>query len=180
MSPADLGIVAVLLISAVVSLVRGFIREVFSILVWIAAAFAAFQVGESFAGALQPFIELPSVRFIVAFVAVFVVVLVVGGLISFLVGRMIEKTGLAPTDRMFGALFGLARGVVIVTLAVVLARPTPLSQDPWWRESQLLPRFERLADQGLSLLPDSVAELLAPESADAAPDRAVETLKERL
>ncbi|HKL53483.1 MAG TPA: CvpA family protein [Wenzhouxiangellaceae bacterium] len=167
MNGADLVILGILLVSIVVSLVRGFIKEVFSILVWVAAIFAAFQVAGPLAGALEPIIELPSARIIVAFAAVFVLVLVIGGLISFLVGKMVEKTGLSPTDRFFGGVFGLARGLVIVVLAVLLLRVTPFAQDPWWNDSRLLPTFEALAEEARVWLPESVRGLLDPENQSA-------------
>lgn len=164
MNGADLVILGILLVSLVVSLVRGFIKEVFSILVWAAAIFAAFQVAGPFAEALEPVIDLPSARVIIAFAAVFVLVLVIGGLISFLVGKMVEKTGLSPTDRLFGALFGLARGLVIVVVAVMLMRVTPFAQDPWWHESRLMPTFESMAEQARDWLPESVRGLLDPQN----------------
>lgn len=160
MNAADLAILGVLALSVLVSLFRGFIKEVFSILVWVAAAFAAFQASPALAEGLAPHIELPSARTIIAFVAVFVLVLVIGGLISYLVGQVVEKTGLSPTDRLFGGLFGLIRGMVIVLLAVMLARITPFPNDPWWRESGLIPRFEQMADWTAEFLPASVRELL--------------------
>lgn len=169
MNGADLVILGILLVSLVVSLVRGFIKEVFSILVWVAAIFAAFQVAGPLAEALEPVIDLPSARVIVAFAAVFVLVLVIGGLISFLIGKMVEKTGLSPTDRLFGALFGLARGLVIVVLAVMLMRVTPFAQDPWWHESRLLPTFETMADQARAWLPESVRGLLDPKNQPSQP-----------
>jgi len=162
MNGVDLVILGILLASIIVSLVRGFIKEVFSILVWMAAIFAAFQVAGPLATALEPIIDLPSARIIVAFAAVFVLVLVIGGLISFLVGKMVEKTGLSPTDRFFGGIFGLARGLVIVVLAVLLLRVTPFAQDPWWNDSRLLPTFEALAEQARVWLPESVRDLLDP------------------
>jgi len=167
MNGADLVILGILLVSIVVSLFRGFIKEVFSILVWMAAIFAAFRVAGPLAGALEPIIDLPSARLIVAFAAVFVLVLIVGGLISFLVGKMVEKTGLSPTDRLFGGLFGLARGLVIVVLAVLLLRVTPFAEDPWWGDSRLLPTFETLAEQARLWLPESVRDLLNPENQSA-------------
>ncbi|MFO7762209.1 MAG: CvpA family protein [Wenzhouxiangellaceae bacterium] len=164
MNGADLVILGILAISIVVSLVRGFIKEVFSILVWLAAIFAAFQVSGPLAEALEPMIELPSARVIVAFAAVFLLVLVVGGLISFLVGKMVEQTGLSPTDRLFGAVFGLARGLAIVVLAVMLVRVTPFAEDPWWKESRLMPTFEVMADRARAWLPESMRKLLNPEN----------------
>lgn len=157
---ADLAILAIVTISVVVSMLRGFIKEVFSILVWLAAVFAAFQVAGPLAGALEPIVTLPSARVILAFASVFILVLAVGALIAYLIGRLIESTGLSATDRLFGALFGLARGVLIVVVAVMLARVTPFTADPWWHESKLLPGFERLADRAVTWLPPSLGELL--------------------
>ncbi|MDX1624927.1 MAG: CvpA family protein [Wenzhouxiangellaceae bacterium] len=160
MNPADLAILGVLVVSVVVSLFRGFIREVFSIVVWIAAIVAAFQVSGPLSEAMAPYVELPSARVLLAFSGVFLLVLVIGGLIGYVVGRVVEKSGLSPTDRMFGGLFGLVRGVVIVAAAVVLARFTPFPSDPWWQESDLLPAFERLADVAVDYLPEGLRDLL--------------------
>ena len=165
MNIADLVIVGILSVSVLVSLFRGFIKEVFSILVWVAAIFAAFQVAEPFARSLEPVIDLPSARMIVAFAAVFLLVLVIGGLIGFLISKMVEKTGLSPTDRLFGALFGFARGLVIVVVAVMLLRVTPFAEDPWWDDSQLLPTFETMADRARSWLPVEVRRMLDPAPA---------------
>lgn len=174
MNGADLVILGILLVSIVVSLVRGFIREVFSILIWIAAIFAAFQVSGSLADALAPMIELPSARVIIAFLAVFLLVLVIGGLIGFLIGQMVEKTGLSPTDRLFGAVFGLVRGVVIVVVAIMLLWLTPFPGDPWWRESRLLLTFERLAEQARAWVPESVRQVLEQERETRASGGAIE------
>lgn len=167
MNGADLAILGILLVSIVVSLIRGFIKEVFSILVWVAAIIAAFQVAGPFAEALEPIVDLPSARIILAFAAVFVLVLVIGGLISFLIGKMVEKTGLSPTDRLFGAVFGLARGLAIVVLAVLLMRVTPFAEDPWWHQSRLLPTFEAMAEHASAWLPESVRGLLDPQNQPA-------------
>ncbi len=169
MNGADLVIVTVLLVSLLVSLVRGFIKEVFSILVWVAAIFAGFQVSDPLAQALEPMIDLPSARFIIAFAAVFLLVLVIGGLVSFLIGKVVEKTGLSPTDRLFGALFGLARGVLIVVLAAMLLRITPFVEDPWWEDSRLLPAFLTMADQAQSWLPENVRDWLQQPKPEMVP-----------
>lgn len=160
MTGVDLAILGVLLISMLVSLVRGFIRETFSLVVWIAAAVAGFRLSGALSGWLVDWVTLPSVRVLLAFAAVFVLVLIVGGLVGFLLGKLVEKTGLSPTDRMLGALFGLSRGVLIVVVAVMLARFTPFPEDPWWDESRLLPQFERMAERAGRLLPTPLQDLL--------------------
>ena len=182
MNGADLAILGILLISIVVSLFRGFIKEVFSILVWAAAIFAAFQVAGPMAQSLEPLIDLPSARVILAFAAVFILVLVIGGLISFLVGKMVEKTGLSPTDRLFGAVFGLARGLAIVVLVVMLMRVTPFAEDPWWHESRLMPTFEVMSERARAWLPESIGKLLDPQnqplrSGEAGPSQSTQNLE---
>ena len=104
--------------------------------------------------------------------------LTIGGLISFLVGKMIDKTGLSSTDRLFGAVFGLARGVVIVVLAVMLARLTPFTEDPWWDESRLLPPFERLAEDARGLLPESMRPLLDLNQSPSVETNSIELMLE--
>ncbi|MCA1779644.1 MAG: CvpA family protein [Xanthomonadaceae bacterium] len=170
MNVADLAITGILLVSVVVSLWRGLIREAFSILIWVAAIYAAFRFSGALASVFESLIELPSARVILAFSAIFLLVIVVGGLLGYLIGKLVEKSGLSATDRLFGAVFGLARGLAIVVVAVILARLTPFPQDPWWSQSHMLPTFERFADQLNSHLPSAIRELLEKQAGD---DRSV-------
>ena len=164
MNGVDLAILLICGVSMLVSLFRGFIREVFSLLVWVAAVYAALLVANPLAERMQPWIEMPSVRMIIAFVGVFVLVLIVGGLVNYLLGKLIAGTGLSGTDRLVGALFGALRGVAIVLVAVIIARMTPFPEDPWWQESRLLPEFERLAVAVVQYFPESVREYTVPNS----------------
>jgi membrane protein required for colicin V production len=75
----------------------------------------------------------------------FVMTLVLGGLISFLLGVLVNKTGLTGTDRFAGMIFGIVRGMVVVSILVMLAGLTPLPEDSWWKESKLIPPFQSLA-----------------------------------
>ena len=160
MNWADYVIIAILLISVLVGIFRGFVREVMAIVVWAFAIWLAYLGVAQGAELLTNVVEVPSVRIMSAFGAIFLTVLIVGGLVSWLIGRLIESTGLAPTDRMVGMIFGMARGVVIVGVAVLLARFTPFPQDPWWQQSLLLPHFERLAKTAETWLPPSIQEYL--------------------
>lgn len=160
MNWVDIVILAVIALSVIVSLFRGFLREVFSLLVWILAAWLAFRFAAPLAGRMEPWIDLPSARVIIAFAGVFLVVLVIGGLINYLIGKLVASTGLSGTDRMVGALFGAVRGIAIVLVAVVLAGFTPFPQDPWWKASRLLPAFERLAAWAVERAPDNLSGYL--------------------
>jgi membrane protein required for colicin V production len=168
MNWADYTIIGICVVSMVVSLFRGFIREVFSLLVWIAAVYAALQAAGPLAVQLEGVIEVPSVRVIIAFVGVFLLVLVVGGLINYLLGRLVDGTGLSGTDRLFGALFGALRGLAIVLAAVIIAGFTPFVKDPWWEQSALLPEMERMATWMVGFFPESIQQYL-PEKVVAEP-----------
>ncbi|RFF27633.1 MULTISPECIES: CvpA family protein [unclassified Wenzhouxiangella] len=160
MNWADYAIIGIILLSMVVSLFRGFMREVFSLLVWIAAVYAALQAAGPLAVQLEGVIEVPSVRVIIAFVGIFLVVLAIGGLINYLLGKLVDSTGLSGTDRMFGALFGALRGLAIVLVAVIIAGFTPFVADPWWQQSTLLPEMERMATWLVGFFPESIQEYL--------------------
>lgn len=158
MNWADYTILAILAISILLSLVRGFTKEALSLAGWVASFWAAFQWNGWVQPYFEPYIETPSLRLVVAFMALLIAGLFISGLINFMIGHLIQKSGLSGTDRMVGIFFGLARGVAIVAVLVVLAKMTPLPNDPWWSQSQLLPHFESLAVQIQSYLP---ADLMA-------------------
>jgi len=63
-------------------------------------------------------------------------------------------------------IFGAARGVLLVAIIVLLARLTPLPEDPWWHDSRLIVNFEKLSDWMLTLLPPDLAAQLSPEAVD--------------
>jgi membrane protein required for colicin V production len=94
---------------------------------------------------LQKVISYPSARIATAFGILFFMTLILGGLISFILNHLIEKTGLTGTDRLLGLLFGVLRGAVLVSIMVMLAGVSPLPEDPWWKQSLLIPPFQSLA-----------------------------------
>jgi membrane protein required for colicin V production len=106
MEYADYVIVGIIAISILVGVFRGFVKEAFSLAVWIAAFLVAFQYSGVLALQLESHIELPSARTALAFTGLFLAVLLVGGLLTFLVGKLVEKTGLSGSDRLLGGVFG--------------------------------------------------------------------------
>lgn len=178
MNPADIVILAVVGISALVSLIRGFVREVFSLLVWVLAFWVGLHFVDDIAVHLDGHIEVASVRMLLAFAGLFLLTLVVGGLMGYLLGKLVDKTGLSPTDRLLGALFGAVRGAVLVVAAVLLLGWTAFPRDVWWQESRLLPPFERLAERAAAYLPEGIEqplEFLPPLPDQAAPPPADES-----
>ncbi len=153
---ADICVLAVIGISALVSLFRGLVNEVLSLAAWIIAFWVAFKFSGPVASVFAGMVSVPSVQLGLAFLALLIGTLVLCGLVNFVIGKLIETTGLSATDRLLGILFGIARGIAIITILVVLAGLTPVTRDPWWQQSLFLPRLERLAQWVIGWLPPEV------------------------
>jgi membrane protein required for colicin V production len=78
--------------------------------------------------------------------------------VNFIIGQLVEKTGFSGTDRTLGAVFGILRGVLVVALVVILAALTPIPQDPWWKQSYLLPIFQEKVTLYKAYLPEQISE----------------------
>ncbi len=158
MSWLDLAIIAIILISTLISLIRGFIKESVSLASWILAGFIAFRYFSVLAEILLPYFDSPTLRAGVAFSVLFVSTLIVGAIINFMLSQMVSKTGLSGTDKTLGMVFGAARGVLIVTMLVLLAGLSPtLLSESWWQESAMVGHFAELASWLKGILPDDIA-----------------------
>lgn len=139
-------ITVIIIISALISLKRGFFKEVLSLLTWIAAIFIAWTFGAALSLHLNDYIETPSVRLITASIMLFIATLLVGGLVNKIFATLVQATGLTGTDRLLGMIFGALRGCLMVILLVGLMSFAPLEDDLAWKNSVLLPHFIMLAD----------------------------------
>ena len=137
MTGFDYIVLAVLGASALLGMIRGLIKEVLSLLAFGVAVIAAVWWGGAVAAALSGFISNGFVRAAAGYGGVFVVVLLLVGLLNVSLSGLIQHTGLTPADHGLGAVFGLARGALIVYVLVALAGYTELPQEPWWREARL-------------------------------------------
>ena len=118
---------------------------------------------------MEDAVTLPSARTALGFTGLFVTVLLVGGLINYLLGRLVESTGLSGTDRLLGGVFGAARGLVLIVAVMLVAGFTPIPADPWWKDSATIQRMLPLVSWAAEYLPESVVEHLdfEPEESDA-------------
>jgi membrane protein required for colicin V production len=154
----DYVIIGIIALSAIIGLARGLIREVLALGVWIAALLAAWFFYRPVAEQLSPWLETPSLQMGAAVVLIVLGVLILGAIIGWVLSVLVDKTGLTGTDRLLGMVFGAGRGAVVVALLVFLASLTPIVQDPWWAQSELLPKFQLLADAMLDLVPPDVTQ----------------------
>ena len=175
MGAADYVILAVIAVSVLIGLWRGMVSEILALVVWLGALWASWQFGVVVAAYLPVALRDPAVRLLCAWVLIFVVVLIFGAVLGWLLRLLVRGTGLGGTDRMLGMLFGATRGLLIVTLAVLLAGMTPLPRAAWWRQSQLIPTFQRAAQALQSRLPPRVAKFVSYAS-HPLPPHAIQSL----
>ena len=132
----DIALLAFLVVSVLIGLMRGFVFELLSLAGW----FAAFIAARVLAPMVQPYIPIgdpgTALNHGVAFAAVFLAALVVWGLGARLVRALVHATPLGLPDRFLGALFGALRGMVILLLLAALVGLTPLKASFAWQQSQ--------------------------------------------
>lgn len=134
-------IIGIIFISVVVSLMRGFVREVLSLASWLVAFLVASHFYPHLANYL-PQIETPYLRNGTAMGILFVATLIVGALVNYLIGQLVDKTGLTGTDRVLGGCFGLLRGVLVVSALLFFAETfSTIETTEMWKTSQLIPHF---------------------------------------
>jgi membrane protein required for colicin V production len=145
MNWADWTIVAIVGVSALLSLWRGLIKEALSLVIWVVAFIVSTMFSDSLAFMLSDIITTPSLRHMVAMALLFAGTLMVGGLLNFLIGQLVKMSGLTGTDRLLGMVFGIARGVIVVVVILMFLPPIlHVDQDPWWKSSTLIPHFQVL------------------------------------
>jgi membrane protein required for colicin V production len=115
----DAIVIVVVLISAILAMVRGFVREVLSVASWVAAAAAAYFFYKPIVPLVKPYIESNTVATIVAAAAIFFVALIVASYITMRISDFVIDSRVGAFDRMLGFVFGAARGVLLLVIAVL-------------------------------------------------------------
>lgn len=147
-------LLGITLVSAVLAMVRGFSREVLSLVSWAAAAAAAYLFYQPVLPYLQPYINNETIAKIAAAGAVFLVVLIVVSLITMKIADFIIDSRIGALDRTLGFLFGAARGVLLVVVAMLFFNwLVPTGQPAWVTNAKSKPMLDSFGQQLIELLP---------------------------
>lgn len=145
MATFDLIILAIVLLSAVVGLVQGFLKEIASLVTWVLAFWLAWHYAPALAPHLGGTLSSEPYGIWAARAILFVSVLVLGAIVGYLLDRFVRMSLFSGLDRMLGFLLGLVRGVVIVALVIILAQSARLDHEGWWQRSKLVPALTPVA-----------------------------------
>ena len=161
MNTVDGVLLFIVLVSAIVGMWRGLVYEVLSVVTWV----TAFVLAQAYAGrvaAMLPFGEMSAaLRTAAGFAAVFIGCAFAGGLVAWLVKRMVSAVGLRPIDRVLGGAFGLLRGAVVLLALAVVVGMTPLQGQSGWQTSSVAKVLGESLHALRPLLPDAVARHLS-------------------
>jgi len=160
MTAFDFTMLGVVVVSIAISIWRGLVREVMSLLSWLLALWVAARYSIEFADFLPAAIANPSARYITAFIVLFLGTVIVLELIGVLLAKLLRAVGLAFLDRALGAVFGLARGVLVAWILTLLGGLTSLPQQEWWRDSLYAPPLQAAVLAVRPLLPSEISKRL--------------------
>ncbi len=171
MATFDYVVLGIVAISLMLGMWRGVVSELIALVAWVMAFMAALEFGADAGKTLFSGFADPVIQVLAGCVLIFVGVLVLMSLIRLAVRSMVKALGLSLSDRLLGMFFGLARGVLLLTVGALLAGLTEVPRQPLWQGSAVAQPLERLAMAARTWLPDDIAARVrfAPQAEDAAP-----------
>lgn len=156
----DIVILAVFALSVLAGLMRGLVKEVLALVTWIvgfflavifspklAAVFTQSASVQSMVSSASNSIGMDATQSVsavstgISFIVILVGVLIIGSLVTALISSAVNA-GVGVMNRLLGGIFGLARGLLIVLVAIFLVQLTSFQQQPWWTQSQFVASFQ--------------------------------------
>lgn len=156
----DYIVIAIIVVSTIISLMRGFVRQLISLFSWVLAFYIALRFGPALSAHLADYITLEPARRGIAFFLLFVVVVLFGSLVGLMASKLVSAANMGLGDRLLGMLFGAARGIIVVLILTFFLGLSPLAEEPWWNQSPLLAYSRELMLLVLSWMPENLGEIL--------------------
>ena len=154
----DWVILAVFIVSTLVGMMRGFVKEALSITSWIVSIWLAITYSSAAGDFIASYVSIPAsiFRTTAGFVLIFVGTLFVFSLANYLISKVLVRGPIKSTDRVLGLGFGALRAAAVVVLILIIARGMGMESSDWWQNSKYLSYFEPTANYVESLLPSQM------------------------
>lgn len=146
MTLADFLIILVVGVSTFLGFMRGFVREAVALVFWVAGIWLAWKLGPLVEPHLGGLLASPEVRPWVGRLVIMVLVILASLITGLIMQYFIRSAGLGLVDRIIGILFGFARGLLLVGVAVIACELLQLHKEDWWNHSKLIPYGEAVSD----------------------------------
>jgi membrane protein required for colicin V production len=146
MTPVDYTLIAIVVISAIIGMVRGLLREAISLITWIVALWAGWKYADRVSPYLEGLLAEDPVNTWVARAIVALGVLLIGTLIGVLMNQFVRMSIFSGFDRFLGFLFGMLRGVVVLGVLAILGQLLELDGSGWWKDASLMSYAESAGD----------------------------------
>ena len=146
MNSTDYVVIVAVVLSAVMGVARGFLREAVALGAWVIALFLAWHFSDLIAPHLGGLLSDSEVRPWAARVIIVTLVLLLGALVGAMLGHFVRLSIFSGLDRLLGFAFGVLRGFVLLGVFVILGQLLRLQDEPWWRHSVLIPYGESVAN----------------------------------
>ena len=165
----DILIVIAIVVSMIIGVYRGFIKEAISISALLLAIWAALYFGPSVGDIAESWLASDEIQTWFGRILVFAIILSIGGLLGWGISKLVRLSVLSGVDRLLGSLFGAARGVLLVALAILAGQFAGFDNDDWWLRSETIPYFETVADWIMVMAPQGYEILIPDAPAEALP-----------
>ncbi len=166
-------VVVVVLISALLAMVRGFVREVLSVASWVLAAVAAFYFYKPLLPYVEPYIANKNIAMIVTAAAIFFVALVIVSYLAMRISDFVVDSRVGLLDRTLGFVFGAARGILLVVIAFAFLSWILSDRQPdWVANAQTAPILKRLGDRLVAALPEDIEKSIQERLHGTTPEEA--------
>ena len=133
----DIVVLVIVGLSVLLSVIRGLVREVLALAAWVGAFVAANLLAGEVAPWMPEAVPTVELRLLAGFIVVFLAVLLIMSVLAMLASKLVKSAGLGVEDRLLGGVFGLARGLLVVVILVLLGGLTSLPRQPVWRNAVL-------------------------------------------
>lgn len=152
----DFVIMGVIVLSVFTGLIRGFVKELMALGVWVIAVWLSIIYAKPVAAWLGAYIQDKSARVILAYVLIVLGTLLAGGIINSVLAFVMHRSGLSGTDRILGACFGFIRGVFLVALIMVMVRLSAFPEEEYVKKSLLYAKFTPIVNWMYQYTPDLI------------------------
>jgi membrane protein required for colicin V production len=160
MNGFDIALISVIALSTLFAFVRGVVRELIAIVTWIVGFVVAIKYAGALTGLFSWLDVTPAVKHVIAFALILVLVMIAGALAARMMSNAVRAIGLGMVDRLLGAIFGVARGILVIVAFALIAGVTTLPKHDWWQNAMLGPTLSEFALSLKPYLPRAWAERL--------------------